>query len=207
MNRLVPIVATLLLGLTGCGVYREATQPLEPNDMRWQQLATGDDRDRLRRWRQAWTESLDRIGTSESAITANPKLFDPDTALPDPLPPAGDYRCRTYKLGAIGTATHEFTAYPEQTCRIEDAGAVKRFDQIDGAQRPSGLIFRDTSARAIFLGTLEISDEHAPLRYGLDARRDMIAYLERIDTNRWRLVFPRPRFESILDVVEIVPAG
>ena len=34
----------------------------------------------------------------------------------------------------------------------------------------------------------------------------MIGYVERIGAKRWRVVFPRPRFESIVDVMELVPA-
>ncbi len=35
--------------------------------------------------------------------------------------------------------------------------------------------------------------------------RDMAGVLERIGERRWRLVLPYPRFESLLDVVELVP--
>jgi hypothetical protein len=34
----------------------------------------------------------------------------------------------------------------------------------------------------------------------------LAGYIERIGDKRWRLVLPYPRFESLLDVVEIVPA-
>ena len=58
----------------------------------------------------------------------------------------------------------------------------------------------------VFLGTLQLGDEHGVLRYGHDAERDMIGLLERIGERRWRLTLPFPRFESMLDVIEIVPA-
>ncbi|WP_152998778.1 DUF4893 domain-containing protein, partial [Sphingopyxis sp. H115] len=31
--------------------------------------------------------------------------------------------------------------------------------------------------------------------------------VERIGDNRWRLVLPAPAYESLLDVIELVPAG
>jgi hypothetical protein len=34
----------------------------------------------------------------------------------------------------------------------------------------------------------------------------MVGILERIGTDRWRLVLPRPRWEAMLTVVEITPA-
>lgn len=207
-NRLLPSLAGVAIALSGCGVYREATEPLPPTNDRWQAVATSIDRERLRHWRQAWTEALPRAQAADAAaLAADPLLFDPDRALADPLPPSGAYRCRTFKLGGVGTAARDFAAYPAIDCRIAEQGALNSLDSLSGVQRPTGLIFNNTSARAVFLGTLVLGDETAPLRYGLDARRDMIGYIERIDERRWRLVFPRPQFESLLDVVEIVPAG
>jgi hypothetical protein len=208
MRSTLGLTAALALGLTGCSVYREATSPLPLTDVRWEAVATTADRDRLRHWRQAWDEALPRARTADArAVAAQPLLFDPDRALSDPLPPQGAYRCRTFKLGGTGTATRDFTAYPWFDCRIADEGEVKSLHKLTGSQRPTGLIFRDGSARAIFLGTLVLGDETAPLRYGVDTSRDMIGYVERIETRRWRVVFPRPRFESIVDVMELVPAG
>ena len=38
-----------------------------------------------------------------------------------------------------------------------------------------------------------------------DATRDVAGVVERIGPQRWRLVLPYPRFESLIDVVELVP--
>ena len=35
--------------------------------------------------------------------------------------------------------------------------------------------------------------------------RDVAGYVERIGPDRWRLVMPKPHFESQLDVMELVP--
>ena len=76
-----------------------------------------------------------------------------------------------------------------------------------GSQRPVGLLFRDGNARAIFLGTMMLGDETSALQYGQDAARDMAGVVERIGARRWRLTLPSPAFESLIDVVELVPAG
>jgi len=34
----------------------------------------------------------------------------------------------------------------------------------------------------------------------------MAGLIERIGTRRWRVVLPYPHFESVLDVVELIPA-
>ena len=178
----------------------------EADDLDWRRVATLGDRTRLRTWRQAWIEALDHARKNNAdAIAAGGALFDPDRAYSGAIPPAGRYRCRVYKLGAKGTAMAEFTSYPDFACRIGSDGDVATFSKLEGAQRPIGVLFRDSASRAIFLGTLVIGDERHAMRYGRDASRDLVGYIERVGDRRWRLVLPYPRFESILDVVELVP--
>jgi hypothetical protein len=50
-----------------------------------------------------------------------------------------------------------------------------------------------------------LGDENRALQYGQDEQRDVAGYLERIGPARWRLVMPKPHFESQLDVIELVP--
>lgn len=172
----------------------------------WRRLATPSDRLRLRNWRQAWIEALDHARKANiDAITAGGALFDPDRAYAGAVPPVGRYRCRVFKLGAKGTAMAEFTAYPDFACRIGRDDDKPTFYKLEGAQRPAGVLFSDSASRAVFLGTLVIGDERRAMQYGRDASRDLVGYVERVGEKRWRLVLPYPRFESILDVVELVP--
>ena len=203
-----PVAAALIaLSLTGCSVYREATGTRTPATTEWRRIVTDADRERLRVWRKTWDEALAKASAADpKSIAALPMLFDPDRALANPAPPPGNYRCQVYKLGAAGTAMHDFTVYPSADCRIEDEGEVLSLHKLTGSQRPTGLLFPDSPTRLIFLGTLVLGDETAPLRYGTDATRDMVGYVERVAPRRWRLVFPSPRFESLLDVIELVPA-
>lgn len=172
----------------------------------WRELATEDDRRRLRSWRDAWMATLPqaRRGGGAAVIAAEGPLFNPDRNLRGPIPPEGEYRCRTFKLGSQRPAGLDFIAYPWFRCRI---GADGAFSKLDGSQRPVGTIHRHTSDRAVFLGTLSLGDERRVLRYGRDRNRDMAALVERVGERRWRMVFPYPRFESLLDVIELVPAS
>ena len=177
----------------------------------WRGVATKNDLDRVRHWRDAWTEALAEANRSNAAaITAGGALFDPDTALPGAQPPAGDYACRTIKLGRMppggsASGTLDYVEYPAFRCRISETGGRLRFTKLTGSQRPTGNIFPDNGRRLIFLGTLILGDETRALRYGRDEERNMIGILERIGDNRWRLVFPRPHYESLLDVIELTP--
>jgi Domain of unknown function (DUF4893) len=57
----------------------------------------------------------------------------------------------------------------------------------------------------IFLGTMILGDETRALRYSRDRERDLIGIIERVGPGRWRMTFPRPRYESLLDVIELTP--
>lgn len=190
-------------GVASAGSTPSAAAPAAGDD--WRRVATPADRDRLRRWRDAWLAALPRAQAADpAAIAAQGALFQPDLALAGTAP-AGRYRCRVFKLGAAGSAMRDFTAYPAFDCRIADEGRVRSFYKETGSQRPVGLLFADGD-RTIFLGTLLLGDERAALQYGQDRDRDMAGVLQRIGERRWRLVLPYPRFESLLDVIELVPA-
>lgn len=203
--RVVPILA-LALSLTACAKGGALDITSAP-ETRWRAITTDQDRDRLRNWRKAWTEALPKARAADAAaVAAGGALFEPDQAMGNAMPPAGDYKCRTFKLGAKRPGLRDFTALPWFSCRVGRAGDIPSLVTLDGAQRPMGKLYAETDARAIFLGTLELGDENVPLDYGLDAKRDMAGYVERIGTTRWRLVLPWPAFESQLDVIELVPA-
>lgn len=171
----------------------------------WRKVATAADRKRLREWRKAWMAALAgarRSGEGAAALAADPELFAPDRALTRPLPPDGDYSCRTVKLGRRGEVGLPYVAYPWFRCRVFDG----RLAKVDGSQRLGGRFHDDTDARAVLLGTLVLGDERKPIAYGRDGGRDMAGLVERIGEARWRVVFPYPAYESLLDVLELRPA-
>jgi hypothetical protein len=45
------------------------------------------------------------------------------------------------------------------------------------------------------------------MQYGRDTQRDVAGFVERIGPNRWRLIMPRPHFESQMDVMELLPSA
>ena len=187
-------------GATGAELAR--AQPAPPA---WRLLITSSDRERLRDWRNAWMDGLQqaRTGGSSDAIAHEGVLLDPDAALPDPQPPDGDYRCRVIKLGHKDAARATYVAYPAFTCRV----GAGRLTKLGGSQRPSGLLWPLDGSRLLFLGAMALGDEAGTLDYGRDAERDLVGVVERIAARRWRLVLPRPHWESQIDVIELVPAA
>lgn len=208
MMKGISATALLALALTGCSVYREATTTEPPAGWSWRKVMTDADASRLRNWRKAWDDALAPArAENPAALAADPLLFDPDTALAHAMPTPGNYLCRTFKLGSQQPVTRYFTAYPQAQCRLTARGEALHLSKLGTEQRPDGLIYPSTDARSVFIGTLVLGDETAPLRYGVDRKRDMIGYVERIGEQRWRLVLPYPGFESKLDVIELIPAG
>ncbi len=198
----------LVVALAGCSAIGARADPMAIPKKGWRAMATQPDRDRLRNWHDAWKTALAKArATNAAQIDAEGELFDPDRALPGSIPPAGIYRCRVFKLGAKGTAMAEFTSYEVAKCQVDAVGDVSSFAKLTGLQRPSGLIFKNDAARAIFLGSMMLGDETRAMDHGRDNGRDVTGYIERVGDKRWRLVLPYPKFESILDVIELVPAG
>jgi len=199
----------LLATMPAAGAVAQRTDGVD-----WRRLATAPDRSRLRAWRSAWTEALGEARTDRAAAAAimrDPALFDPDRTLAGAMPPAGEYDCRMVKLGRRGSVGAVYAAQDWSRCRIaagdpSDDAAARRLTGLDGRQRPIGSLYPDTDARAVFLGSMTLADER-PLDYGRDAGRDMVGMVERIAPARWRLVLPRPAYQSILDLLELRPAG
>ena len=191
----------MLLMLTAC-----ATTPAVPAVQSWQAVAKPDDRERLRDWRTAFTKALDqaRAGGNAADVEREGVLLQPDAAIGGPIP-NGDYQCRVIKLGAKSEGMLNFVAYPAFRCRVSQQGAVPHLDKLSGSQRPHGTIFPADQLRQVFLGTMVLGDETRAYQYGRDADRDLAGWVEKIGDTRWRLVMPYPRFESTLDVMELVP--
>jgi stalled ribosome alternative rescue factor ArfA len=202
------VAAAALLFVSATVADARPQSPVRPASS-WRNVATSGDRKRIHDWRDAWTRALAEVRTDHSAeIGREGALLDPDSGLAGAAPPPGDYRCRTIKLGSQGASTLAYVAYPFFRCRIERAGdGTLSFTRLNGSQRQVGRIFPQNSRRMIFLGTLQLGDEQGALRYGHDENRDLAALVERIGPRRWRLAFPKPHFESVLDVMELVPAG
>ena len=175
----------------------------------WRATATDADKQRIRGWYKNWQAALAdaRAKGFGADIDREGVLLQPTAALPNPHLPAGEYRCRTIKVGAQGRGALGYIAYGWFRCRVADEQGWSSLTKLSGSQRPVGLSFPDNLKRQVFLGTLELGDEKMAINYGSDRMRDMAGLVERIGDNRWRVVLPAPAYESLLDVIELVPAG
>lgn len=187
---------------------RPTVQLVEEDVPEWMRIASSEDQDRLARVAEAWTAGLQeaRRRGFRGAINDEGELLDPAIALPRAAPPPGSYHCRVIKLGTrLGRGT-AYNAYKSFFCYVDTEGDVLTITKQTGTQRPAGRLYPDRDERHIFLGTLALGDEEAPLPYGENPDRDMVGVMERVAPFRYRLAIPWPRRDSKLDVIELVPA-
>lgn len=206
MRRLFPSVALAAI-LAGCAETPRSSETMPTYSAAWRTIATDDDRERLRDWRTAFSKALAAARKSGHAeeIAAEGALLEPDSALGEPAMPDGRYKCRVIKLGAKSEGLLDYIAYPAFTCVVGREGALQRLDKVSGSQRHVGILYGNDAMRQVFLGTLALGDETRAMQYGQDETRDVAGYLERVGPERWRLVMPYPHFESLTDVLELVP--
>ena len=201
------LLLALAIAITGCDVIEQPSGLIPRWTTAYKQVSSEKDRVRLRDWRKSFESGLDaaRKAGHTADIAPEGALLDPDAALAGPAIPNGMYRCRVIKLGAQAGESRQYLATPVFTCRVRQERQLQRLGMLSGEQRYLGLIFPGDAIRNVFLGTLVLGDERRALQYGQDEKRDVAGYVERIGPSRWRLVMPKPHFESSLDVLELVP--
>lgn len=204
MTRFLAVLAAL--GAAACSAIPKETPIFSASSTDWRVIATSGDRGRLRDWRTAFTKALGQARKAGHAavIAREGRLLEPDAAL-GPVPiPNGAYKCRVIKLGAKSPGMLDYIAYPPFDCRVRQEGQVQSLTKLTGSQRQVGLLFAADPRRQVFLGTLVLGDEVRAMQYGRDPDRDLAGWVERIGEARWRMVLPYPRYESTLDVIELV---
>lgn len=183
----------------------EVGPPLKSNA--WKAVATAEDQDRLARLGLAWADALADANKSNPAeVRKEGKLLLPRSGLPRPAPTPGSYNCRMIALGKTSPQGKAFESFKPFFCYVEIEDDQLTIVKQTGSQRPAGRLWDDDDpTRLIFLGSLALGDETAPLAYGDDPKRNMAGVLERIAPFRWRLVIPWPQGSAKLDVFELTP--
>lgn len=184
----------------------------------WQSMIQAEDRPRLAGLWRAWTSSLADVikAGGESALKdLGPVVVPPVEPLPgrrqavstDALPAAGDYRCRTIRMGQRDDGWPRDNVMPLQLgewgpCTISGSLTLT---MLAGPQRLSGKLWADGD-RMVFLGALSLAAETGIRHYGDDPDRDHLGVLRAFAPGQWRLELPWPRWQSTLLLVEISAA-
>ena len=200
--------------LGGCSTLDKKPRPtpsisVEPETRAdvWKGVATDADEARIDRLGLAWTEALAEARRSDPRdVEAEGALLRPRSALARPAPTPGSYYCRLVKLGRTKAKAPAFEKFKPFFCYVEVEGDLLTIVKQTGDTRPAGRLWEDQDPnRLIFLGSLALGDEQAPLAYGENPKRDMAGIFERIAPFKWRLVIPWPQDGAKLDVFELTP--
>lgn len=207
---LLPILAAAA-ALGGCVPVKEKPRPMvtvgapTKADV-WQRIASAADQQRLANVSGAWAAGLAdaRKGGFTTGLRDDAELMKSNAALARPAPTPGSYRCRLVKLGGKPA----FEKFKPFFCYVEVDGNLLTIVKQTGSQRPAGRLWEDDDpTRLIFLGSLALGDQEAPLAYGDNRKRDMAGILERTGPFRWRLVIPWPQDGSKLHAYELTPVA
>lgn len=173
----------------------------------WKAVATDADEDRIARLGLAWQEALaEAKKTNPGDVAKEEKLLLPRAALPRPAPTPGSYNCRMIALGKATPKGKAYESFKPFFCYVQVEDDQLTIVKQTGSQRPAGRLWDDDDAnRMVFLGSLALGDEEAPLAYGDNPKRNMAGVLERIAPFKWRLVIPWPQSNAKLNVFELTP--
>ena len=209
------MVALALAGCTLPGAEEDKPRPVisAPPPLKadiWQDIASSEDANRIRRVGSAWSTGLEeaRRAGFENDIKAEGKLLNANAAQARPAPTPGSYSCRVLRLGKENGKGPAFQKFKPFFCYVAVEGDLFTIVKQTGSQRPAGRLWEDDNpTRLIFLGTVAIGNEEEARAYGEDPRRDSAGIFERIAPFKWRLVIPFPQSGARLDVLELTPVA
>ncbi len=202
--------AKAAIGLTLSGLVSTAlATDLSHPGSQWRESATAADQKRIDNWQKALQEGV--VGAVQGGqgdeLAKRKPVFDKDAALADSKIPAGLYACSVTKLDGDASGGLPYIAYPAFRCRITVDGDRRHFTKLTGSQRTAGWLYEAGTRHSIYLGTSFYGYEDKVMSYGKTKERDQVAVVERIAAKRWRMVFPYPYYESVVNVMELTPVG
>ena len=173
----------------------------------WKKVATDEDQDRIYSWVEALYSGVagSQLAGEGQKIKQAAGLFEVDAVLDDSAMPPGLYNCAITKLGGLEDRGLSFIAYPAFRCRVTEEGERLHFTKLTGSQRTVGWIYRASNRHSVYLGTAFYGYEDKAIPYGETKERDQAAVVQRIGKGRWRMVFPYPYYESVVNVMELTP--
>jgi hypothetical protein len=172
----------------------------------WQDTASAFDANRLAKLSESKAKGLEEAehGASPSDLAIIHGVLDAAPAQGGEL--AGNWRCRTIKLGGMTPDV----IYSWFRCRITDEGGALHFAKISGSQRTSGTLYPDQSGAHVYLGASNVWNEPAHHYSGggnaagaAATPDDQIGLLISTGPGSARLELPYPVQESTFDVIEL----
>lgn len=164
-------------------------------------IITKADQARLDKYQETRSAAIDqarKAGAEADVKQLDETLAKPDLAFGESFNMVGDWQCRTTKLGK----EPPLTVYGWFKCRVADDGSGWMLEKTSGSQRTKGRFYTDSDTRLTYLGASYIAGEK-PKNYGAGTDTDQVGYAYRTSDNEFRIEFPAPARESLLDILEL----
>jgi hypothetical protein len=173
----------------------------------WQDQASRFDINRLAHLQDSRAQGLAEAeqGAPPADLAVIHSVLDPQGITGAPEAFAGNWRCRTIKLGGMTPDV----IYAWFRCRISDRDGHLFFEKLSGSQRTSGWLYPE-SGGYVYLGASYVTGEKPRAYSGSGAEAgapatpdDQIGVLSLLADGRARLELPYPLQESRFDVIEL----
>lgn len=164
-------------------------------------LITKSDQARLDKYENTKARAVDEArkgGAAADVQQLDSILSKPNLAFDEGFNMVGIWKCRTTKLGK----EPPLTVYGWFSCRVTDDGSGWVLEKTSGSQRTKGRFYTDSDKRLAYLGVGYIAGEK-PHAYSAGPDNDQVGYAYRTGKNEFRIEFPAPARESLMDVLEL----
>jgi hypothetical protein len=164
-------------------------------------LITASDKARLETYEAVKSQAVEEAkkgGSAADVAELDRILVAPTLGFNEDFDMTGNWQCRTTKLGK----TTPLVIYSWFKCRVTDDGSGWMLEKISGSQRTKGRFFTDSDVRLTYLGSGYVAGDQ-PKKYGAGADTDEAGYAYRTSENSFRIEFPSPARESLLDILEL----
>ncbi len=164
-------------------------------------IITKADQARLDKYEETRSAAINEArkgGAAADVKQLDETLAKPNLAFGESFNMVGDWQCRTTKLGK----EPPLTVYGWFKCRVTDDGSGWMLEKTSGSQRTKGRFYTDSDKRLTYLGAGYIAGEK-PKAYGAGLDTDQVGYAYRTSDNAFRIEFPAPARESLLDILEL----
>jgi hypothetical protein len=164
-------------------------------------IITASDSKRLEQYEQTKARALTQArvsGTAADVRLVDDLLKRPGLPFSQDFDMTGNWQCRTIKLGGTAPA---LVVYGWFKCKVTDDGSGWALEKVTGSQRTKGRFYTESDTRLTYLGTGYVADQK-PVKYGAGPKTDEAGYAYRTGKNAFRIEFPAPYYESVLNIME-----
>jgi hypothetical protein len=164
-------------------------------------LITKSDQARLVKYEETKAKAVEEARKGGAAADVNQLdgiLAKPRLAFSEDFNMVGNWKCRATKLGN----EPPLVIYGWFKCRVTDDGSGWMLEKTSGSQRTKGRFYTDNDKRLAYLGVSYIAGEK-PKSYGVGPDSDQVGYVYRTADNAFRIEFPAPARESLMDILEL----